>query len=97
MPRISAEREEATRRAILRSARNAFVLRGFHEATTHDVARDAGLSVGSIYTYFASKDELIRESVLAANQAETETIIRAVQSTGSVREKMARAIDGWYD
>ncbi len=97
MPRISAEREEATRRAILRSARNAFVLRGFHEATTHDVARDAGLSVGSIYTYFASKDDLIHESVLAANQAETETIIRAVQSTGSVREKLARAIDGWYD
>ena len=96
MPTISAEREEATRRSILRAARDAFVARGFHEATTHDVAREAGLSVGSIYTYFKSKDDLIHESVLAANEAETEAIIRDVRSTGTLREKLARAIDGWY-
>jgi AcrR family transcriptional regulator len=96
MPRISAEREDATRHSILRAARKAFVARGFHDATTHDVAREAGLSVGSIYTYFRSKDDLIHESVLAANQEETEAIIRDVQSTGTLREKLARAIDGWY-
>ena len=96
MPRISAAREEATRRSILRAARTVFVAKGFNEATTHDVAREAGLSVGSIYTYFKSKDDLVRESVLAANQDETDAVIRDVSTTGDVRVKMQRAIGGWY-
>ena len=96
MPKISAEREEATRRSILRAARDVFVAKGFHEATTHDVARAAGLSVGSIYTYFASKDELIRECVLAANKAESEAVLQDIRSDGSTRTKISRAIAGWY-
>jgi AcrR family transcriptional regulator len=96
MPRITAEREEATRQSILRAARDTFVAKGFHEATTHDVARAAGLSVGSIYTYFASKDDLIRECVLAANQAENDAVLADVRADGSARTRISRAIAGWY-
>ena len=96
MPRISAQREEAIRRSILRAARDVFVAKGFHEATTHDVARAAGRSVGSIYTYFASKDELIHEAVLAANRAETDAVLQDIGSKGSVHTKLAVAIAGWY-
>ena len=96
MPKISAEREAATRGSILRAARDTFVAKGFHEATTHDVARAAGLSVGSIYTYFASKDELIRESILAANKAENDAVLRDIHSDGTSRSKISRAIAGWY-
>ncbi len=96
MPRITPQREEATRASILGAARDVFVAKGFHEATTHDVARAAGLSVGSIYTYFASKDELIRECVLAANKAENDAVLQDIRSGGSARTKMSRAIAGWY-
>ena len=96
MPKISAAREEATRQAILRAARDVFVAKGFHLATTHDVARAAGLSVGSIYTYFTSKDELIRECVLAANKAESDAVLAEVISDGSTNTRMRRAIAGWY-
>lgn len=96
MPRISAAREEGTKRRILMAARDVFVLKGFHQATTHDVARAAGLSVGSIYTYFASKDELIRECVAAANKAETDAVLGDVSSDGPARARIHRAIAGWY-
>jgi len=96
MPRISTQREEATRQSLLRAARDVFVAKGFHEATTHDVARAAGLSVGSIYTYFASKDELIRECILAANTAESDAVLQDIRSDGSTRTKIGRAIAGWY-
>ena len=96
MPRISAERETAKRQSILRAARDVFVAKGFHEATTHDVARAAELSVGSIYTYFASKDELIRECILAANRAESDAVLQDIRSDGSSRAKVRRAIAGWY-
>jgi AcrR family transcriptional regulator len=96
MPKISTEREEATRQSILRAARDTFVAKGFHDATTHDVARAAGLSVGSIYRYFASKDALIRECVLVANKAETDAVLHDIRSDGSARIRIGRAIAGWY-
>jgi len=96
MPRISAAREAATRQSILQAARDTFVAKGFHEATTHDVARATGISVGSIYTYFASKDDLIRECVLAANKVESDAVLREIRSDGSTQSKISRAIAGWY-
>jgi TetR/AcrR family transcriptional regulator, repressor for uid operon len=97
MPRISPEREEATRTRILRAARDAFVTLGFHGATTQDVARGAGLAVGSIYTYFRSKDELLRAAVLSANEEETDAIVAEVHQPGTALEKVKRAIRGWYE
>jgi AcrR family transcriptional regulator len=96
MPRISPQREAAMRESILRAARDVFVREGFHAATTHDVARAAGVSVGSIYTYFPSKDELIRECVLAANQAENEAVLQDIRADGSIGARISRAIAGWY-
>jgi AcrR family transcriptional regulator len=96
MPRLTAERQETRRNAILTAARDVFVEHGLHRATTHDVARAAGVPVGSIYTYFASKDDLIRASILAANQRETEVVIRDVGAGGTARERFSRALAGWY-
>ena len=96
MPRLTPEREETRRDAILVAARRVFVEKGLHRATTHDVAREARVPVGSIYTYFASKDELIWASILAANKEETDTVVRDVRVSGSTRERMRRALSGWY-
>ncbi len=96
MPRLTSKRQEARQGAILAAARRVFVERGLHAATTHDVARAAGVPVGSIYTYFASKDELIRASILAANKEETDSVLRDMQAAGTFRERLMRALAGWY-
>jgi TetR/AcrR family transcriptional repressor of uid operon len=96
MPRLTSGRQEARQGAILSAARRAFVEKGLHATTTHDVARAAGVPVGSIYTYFASKDDLIRASILAANQQETDAVLRDMEAAGTFRERLMRAIAGWY-
>jgi AcrR family transcriptional regulator len=96
MPRLTSKRQEARQGVILAAARRVFVERGLHAATTHDVARAAGVPVGSIYTYFASKDELIRASILAANKEETDSVLRDMQAAGTFRERLMRALAGWY-
>jgi AcrR family transcriptional regulator len=96
MPRLTAERHGSGRDAILIAARRVFVEKGLRHATTHDVARAAGVPVGSIYTYFANKDELIWASILAANKEETEAVLGDVRASGSTRERMSRALAGWY-
>lgn len=96
MPRISAEREEATRRRILTAARQVFVEKGFHRASIDDVVAACGLSVGAIYTYFPNKDELIRASILAANKEESDSILAETHAAGSMWERLDAAIGGWW-
>lgn len=95
MPRVSVEHEEAVRRRILEAASGVFIRKGFHETSIQDVVRESGLSVGAIYTYFRGKDELLRATCLAAVSAGIDALIADLQSTGSVREKIDRAISIW--
>jgi AcrR family transcriptional regulator len=96
MPRISAEREEATRRRILKAARQVFVQKGFHRASIDDVVAACGLSVGAIYNYFPNKDELIRASILDANREESDALLADTRAAGSVGDRLDRGIRGWW-
>jgi len=44
---------------ILRAAMVCFAKRGFHQTSMHDISEEAGISVGLIYRYFASKEAVI--------------------------------------
>jgi HlyD family secretion protein len=59
MPRIPITTQIARREHILDAAERCFGERGFHSASMHDICRVAGVSPGALYTYFASKEELI--------------------------------------
>ena len=54
-PDVSEERTQQ----ILAAAVNAFVQLGMANTRLDDIAREAGLSKGTIYLYFKSKEELI--------------------------------------
>ena len=97
MPRITAEHEAAKRERILAAARRVFVAKGFHEASIDDLVAESGASVGAIYNYYGGKDALIHESILAAVNAEAAAVLGDVRSAGGVRERMERAISGWFD
>ena len=49
----------ARRTQILDAATTVFAEKGFHHATIKDIARQAGIADGTIYTYFASKTEVL--------------------------------------
>src|SRR6266481_7772093 len=49
----------ARRTQILDAAFTVFSEKGFHRATIKEIARVAGIADGTIYTYFASKDEIL--------------------------------------
>jgi AcrR family transcriptional regulator len=72
------EYTEATRRALLDSAAEAFVDRGFADASLDDIAQAARLTKGALYHHFASKQELFR-AVFEEVEAE---MIAAVRRAG---------------
>ena len=59
VPRVSEAHLAARRQQILDAARTCFLRNGFHQTSMQDVIREAGLSVGAVYRYFPSKNDLI--------------------------------------
>jgi AcrR family transcriptional regulator len=62
------------RRRLLAAAREVFAEHGL-DATLHDVAKRAGVGVGTAYRRFANKEQLI-DAVLADQVNELETVLR---------------------
>jgi AcrR family transcriptional regulator len=59
--RPKQERGQRTRDAILRAAEALFDRHGFDDVTTTDIAREAKVSVGSVYAYFPDKQAILLE------------------------------------
>lgn len=53
-----ADEDNAKRRQIIEGARAIFLARGFDAASMMDIAKEAGVSKGTLYVYFKDKDEL---------------------------------------
>jgi TetR/AcrR family transcriptional regulator, repressor for uid operon len=59
VPKLKPDTQIARREHILDSAELCFARAGFHRTTMADICRDAHVSPGALYVYFASKEELI--------------------------------------
>jgi AcrR family transcriptional regulator len=71
------------RRQIADAAVQLFIEKGFHKTTTRQIAGAAGFSIGSLYEYFASKEDilyLVCESIHA--EVERGVTIAMSQATG---------------
>jgi AcrR family transcriptional regulator len=59
MAKVGEDHKSGQRRRILSAAAECFARDGVRGATMRDVAREAGLSPGTIYLYFRNKDDLV--------------------------------------
>lgn len=82
---VGDDAKEQRREEILAAAKATFAAKGFHATTIGDVAKAAGVSYGSIYWYFDSKDALFHALMDHQEQALRDHIDRAVgHLTGGV-------------
>ena len=60
------------RDSIIRSAMTLFLKKGFTQTTTREIAKACGLSIGTLYNYIGSKEDLLvlmsKDLVLFSNQ-----------------------------
>lgn len=61
--RFAAGEDPAKREQILEGARRVFMRVGFDAASMNDVTREAGVSKGTIYVYFANKEDLFEAMI----------------------------------
>jgi AcrR family transcriptional regulator len=58
IPLTRAEQQSRTRDALVASARRVFARDGFHGATLTEIAREAGLTKGAVYSNFDNKADV---------------------------------------
>lgn len=59
MPRVTPQYLDDRRAHVLGAAARCFAREGFHRATMQQIVREAKLSPGAIYRYFASKEDMV--------------------------------------
>lgn len=59
IPALDEMRTTLRRTQILEAATQVFAEKGYHRATTKDIARTAQMAEGTIYLYFKNKSELL--------------------------------------
>lgn len=59
MPKLKPATQRARRGHILDAAEICFARSGFHRTTMQDICKEAAISPGALYVYFASKEDLI--------------------------------------
>lgn len=93
-----ARRKTARPQELLAAALDLFVERGFAATRLEDVAASAGVSKGTLYLYFANKEELfkavVRENVVPAI-GEAESVIDGYQ--GASVDLFREIMLGWWE
>ncbi len=88
-PDVSDERKSQ----ILNAAEDVFTQKGFEEARMDDIAEETGLSKGTLYLYFKSKDDLIIAILDRMFQREFRQLENLDQETTSATEAIWKITD----
>jgi AcrR family transcriptional regulator len=91
-----ARERGARRRSIQRAAMRVFADKGFARATIEDIAREAEVSVGTIYLYARSKEDLYVSLLFDSMQRFTEAIERIRASRLAPDRQLRRVWEFFY-
>ncbi len=79
---------EIRRNQILDAATNVFVRLGFQHARMDDIVEESGLSKGTLYWYFKSKEDIINAILRRLFTGELENLESLLEAEGTVSERL---------
>ena len=95
------ERSKETKQNILKAGLTLFSEKGFYKTNSKEIAREAGVSIGSFYLYFKNKKDLFKELLLdyhkkihsVLEDIEIETFIKAGERKEFLRYLINKLIE----
>ena len=88
--RFAAGADPIKRGQILDGAKRVFMKLGYDAASMNDVTREAGVSKGTIYVYFQSKEELFAALIDRAKGQFTETVRETLANSTDAEDGLRR-------
>ena len=79
---------EIRRNQILDAATTVFVRQGFQHARMDDIVEESGLSKGTLYWYFKSKEDIINAILRRLFTGDLENLESLVQAEGTASERL---------
>ncbi len=77
MPKLSREVIEEKKGRIEEAAKKLFIKQGFHATSMRDIAAGTGTSLGNLYNYYRTKEEIL-ESIISKYQKVIDARLRAI-------------------
>ncbi|MBK0394213.1 TetR/AcrR family transcriptional regulator [Ramlibacter algicola] len=82
-------KRERTRAQLVHAAAHVFADRGWSQATMAQVAEAAGVTTGTVYNHFASKEEIAEALSLALAAAVNQAIVASIEPVKDAAQRMA--------
>ena len=89
-PPTPSDEDSVKRRQIIDGARSVFLAQGFDAASMGEIARAAGVSKGTLYVYFKSKEDLFEAIVRQECDAQAEGVFNLDHSDHDVEALLTR-------
>ena len=84
------------RRQIIDSTVKLFIEHGYHKTTTRMSAKAANFSIGSLYEYVSSKEDLLYLVCKTIHEEVQEAVEKALSDTDKAKERLAEAIRQYF-
>ena len=82
---------------ILNAAREIFAEKGYHTATSEEIAKRAGVGKDTIYQYFESKQAIFAEMHQRYLKEYSDSVVALIDENGSFEENMRRVVSFHVD
>lgn len=86
--KLKAPRNPDTQARILDAAIACVKKWGIEKVTLNDIAQEAGLTRPTVYSYYASRDEVVRHALLQSAYAFAEDAVRHIGKFDSPRDRL---------
>ncbi len=96
MPKVSQAHLDARRDQILKASAACFYRKGFHLSTMQDICKEAELSPGAVYRYFASKDDIIKAISEENRNNSIQMIEQMRQGVANYRVFLDQLVDAFF-
>lgn len=87
---------ERRRRQIVDAAVELFIANGFHKTTTRQIARAAGISIGLMYEYIESKEDILYLVCEAIHAEMEQGVAQAIKEAPGHQHPLAAALGAYF-
>jgi AcrR family transcriptional regulator len=91
MFKVTRDETKNTKALLYQTALGLFREKGLESTTMREIAKAAGMSLGSTYHYFPSKEAIVAEYYQEIQTAHRERVLQGLPKTKNLRERLALA------
>lgn len=84
------------REQIIKGAVRLFIEKGFHRTTTREIAKESGFSIGTLYEYIGTKEDVLYLVCDAIYDEVTDRLKKQLYTSGSPLERLEAAIRAYF-